>query len=71
MKFYRAILESTTESTRVADAPQWVVLEAGIGQAGQLADMGHKLGLVRGADDYIQRHDLGGVSRCVALKTRC
>lgn len=69
LQFYRDILARARGGRNRAQGPQWLALEAGVGQVQQIIDIARELGLCCQDDAAILRHDLNGVARCVALKT--
>jgi len=70
LRFYRTILSGAVTGHHVASTPQWLVLEAGIGQTRQIIEIACEFGLSIRDGDLILRNDLGNIPRCVALRTR-
>ena len=69
LEFYRDILSLALHGRASARGPQWVVLEAGAGQAVEILDLAREIGLYRQGDGAFLRNDLNGVARTVALKS--
>lgn len=71
LDFYRAIsaaLAAGRESGSLL--PQWVVLEIGSGQEGEVIEIVRRDGHLREDEAPVVRSDLGGINRCVAFRTR-
>ena len=67
---YRAILGRVVPTASVSRTSQWLLLEAGAGQSGEIVQIARAAGLSEAQHDVILRRDLGGVTRCVAIQTR-
>jgi release factor glutamine methyltransferase len=71
LDYYRAIsaaLAAGPESG--SQVPQWVVLEIGRGQEREVIEIARRDGHLGANEPTMVRPDLGGINRCVALRTR-
>ena len=70
LDFYRLILAAIVPQADGATTPQWLVLEAGAGQASAIVEIAQKMDISCEGGGLIQRRDLTGTTRCVAFRTR-
>ena len=70
LDYFRIVLARMAQSAKVAQAPQWLVLEAGAGQSRDVVQIVRAAGFFAAGRNSILRRDLGGVTRCVAIQTR-
>jgi release factor glutamine methyltransferase len=67
---YRSLLTQLANDRDVAARPQWIVLETGATQSDEVIEIAKTAGLLIGHQQALTRRDLGGHTRCVAIKSR-